>query len=223
MEGGIKLTGSRRSGSTKQADEITSPVQGGGESRALPASLATPASPQSSSHTLRASHCCVFTWVMELPGEGSCKQSAEPRSSHSHSRGSWHPHQVKSRLPGKGREAVTCCSFHEHRHHQADVCRLEWVIATFSLLGFCLWVCLPLLIPGWLSGMAFQRNVSGRWEESGFGKGEAEPQSHFLNFCLMEKAALLYWALPTAKLQSTLEDQMSGMILFVRWAQCKMS
>lgn len=55
-------------------------------------------SPQNWSHTLGASHRCVFTWVMKLQGEGSCKRSAEAHSSHSE--GSWHPHQVQSGLPG---------------------------------------------------------------------------------------------------------------------------
>lgn len=135
-------------------------------------------SPRSSSHTPRASHCCVFTWVMELLGEGSCKQSAEPRSSHSE--GSWHPHQVEWRLPGTwGRGAVTCCSFHEHRHHQADVCRLEWVIAAFSLLDFLF----VSLYPFGNARVAFWDGLSDRhcgeqiWEA-----GSLSPETTFETF-----------------------------------------
>ena len=99
IEGGIALwPGSRRSGATKQAG-WSHPPHSGRWREASPVWQLQP-SPRSSSHTPRASHCCVFTWVMELPGEGSCKQSAEPRSSHSE--GSWHPHQVEWRLQGRG-------------------------------------------------------------------------------------------------------------------------
>lgn len=170
MEGGIRLwQGSWRSAATEQAG-WSHPPHSGRWREASPACQSGNSSQALGAHpTHPVLVTAVFTWVMELPGEGSCKQSAEPRSSHSE--GSWHPHQVGWRLPGTwGRGAVTCCSFHEHRHRQADVCRLEWVISAFSLLDFLF----VSLYPFGNARIAFWDGLSTdivrRWEESRFGK-----------------------------------------------------
>lgn len=71
-----------------------------------------------------------------------------------------------------------------------------------------------MIIPGWLSGVDFWTPVWGGWGEEKRGErvweGEPEPHSHFLKFCRARKAALLFWALPTAQLLSTVEKRGRG-------------
>lgn len=146
---------------------------------------------------------------MELPGEGSCKQSGRPAArSRSRSRsgsgsgsggrgraGAWGGKLTSTDSRLQGRAAVTCCGFHEHRHPRADVRRLEWVIATFSLLDFRavgLFTCdHSRLALGAAPVHTRLGGTEGNRGDPGAGKGEPEPHSHLVNFGRTAKAARL--------------------------------
>lgn len=91
-------------------------------------SLAAGAGALGAHPTLPPSRCSLFIRVMERPGEGSCEHTANALSARLCStdiRASWDSQRCSVQS-----HAV---AFMSTDINQADVCRLEWVIISFSL------------------------------------------------------------------------------------------